>query len=82
MRHKSTAAINKSRLISRTNAALQIPGKNYAHVSPRVRFRARRGEMHLGDKIKEAGATGYILLWLLGIPIPILLIIFLLRGCT
>ena len=30
----------------------------------------------------EAGATGYILLWLLGIPIPILLIIFLLRGCT
>ena len=40
------------------------------------------GRMHLGDKIKEAGATGYILLWLLGIPIPILLIIFLLRGCT
>jgi hypothetical protein len=39
-------------------------------------------KMHLGDKIKEAGATGYILLWLLGIPIPILLIIFLLRGCT
>ena len=45
-------------------------------------FRTGRGEMHLGDKIKEAGATGYILLWLLGIPIPILLIIFLLRGCT
>jgi len=39
-------------------------------------------KMHLGNKIKEAGATGYILLWLLGIPIPILLIIFLLRGCT
>jgi len=38
--------------------------------------------MHLGDKINEAGAAGYILLWLLGIPIPILLIIFLLRGCT
>jgi hypothetical protein len=38
--------------------------------------------MHLGDKIKKAGATGYILLWLLGIPIPILLIIFLLRGCN
>jgi hypothetical protein len=38
--------------------------------------------MRLGDTIKEAGATGYILLWLLGIPIPILLIIFLLRGCT
>jgi len=38
--------------------------------------------MRLRDRIKEAGATGYILLWLLGIPIPILLIIFLLRGCT
>jgi hypothetical protein len=33
-------------------------------------------------KIAEAGATGYILLWLLGIPIPILLLIFFLRGCT
>jgi hypothetical protein len=30
----------------------------------------------------QAGATGYILLWLLGIPIPILLLIFFLRGCT
>jgi hypothetical protein len=38
--------------------------------------------MLLRDKINQAGATGYILLWLLGIPIPILLIIFLLRGCT
>jgi hypothetical protein len=38
--------------------------------------------MHLKDKIKEAGAAGYILLWLLGIPLPILLLIFLLRGCT
>ena len=38
--------------------------------------------MNLKHKIKEAGAAGYILLWLLGIPIPILLIIFLVRGCT
>jgi len=38
--------------------------------------------MRISDKIKEAGAMGYILLWLLGIPIPVLLIIFLLRGCT
>jgi hypothetical protein len=38
--------------------------------------------MHLQKKIKEAAATGYILLWLLGIPIPVLLLIFLLRGCT
>lgn len=30
----------------------------------------------------QKGAAGYILLWLLGVPVPILLIIFLLRGCT
>jgi hypothetical protein len=30
----------------------------------------------------EAGKAGYILLWLLGVPIPILLLIFALRGCT
>lgn len=30
----------------------------------------------------EEGAIGWVLLWLLGIPIPILLVIFLLRGCT
>ena len=30
----------------------------------------------------EKGAIGYVLLWLLGVPIPVLLIIFLLRGCT
>jgi hypothetical protein len=38
--------------------------------------------MTLKEKVGEAGAAGYILLWLLGIPIPILLLIFLLRGCT
>ncbi len=38
--------------------------------------------MRLANRLKQAGATGYILLWLLGIPIPILLLIFLLRGCT
>jgi len=30
----------------------------------------------------QAGKAGYILLWLLGVPIPILFLIFLLRGCT
>lgn len=38
--------------------------------------------MKLTNKLKEAGAAGYILLWLIGIPIPVLFIIFLLRGCT
>ena len=30
----------------------------------------------------QAGKIGYILLWLLGVPIPILFGIYLLRGCT
>jgi hypothetical protein len=30
----------------------------------------------------EEGAIGWILLWVLGIPIPILVVLFLLRGCT
>lgn len=38
--------------------------------------------MKLQDQSSESGAMGYILAWLIGIPIPILLLIFLLRGCS
>lgn len=31
---------------------------------------------------EEAGKVGWVLLWLLGVPIPVLLILFVLRGCT
>ena len=30
----------------------------------------------------ERGKIGWILLWALGIPIPVLLILFAIRGCT
>lgn len=30
----------------------------------------------------RAGKIGYALMWLLGVPIPILLLIFVLRGCN
>ncbi|MBB6093607.1 hypothetical protein HNQ60_002488 [Povalibacter uvarum] len=30
----------------------------------------------------QQGKAGWILLWLLGVPIPVLLVLFLLRGCT
>jgi len=30
----------------------------------------------------EKGAIGWILLWGIGVPIPLLLILFLVRGCT
>lgn len=31
---------------------------------------------------RQAGKVGWLLLWLLGVPIPLLLILFLIRGCT
>jgi hypothetical protein len=31
---------------------------------------------------ERAGKAGYLILWLLGVPIPILLLIFFLRGCN
>jgi hypothetical protein len=34
------------------------------------------------DRKSEEGKIGWVLLWLLGVPIPILLVLFLLRGCT
>lgn len=30
----------------------------------------------------QEGKAGYILMWLLGVPIPILLLIYFLRGCS
>jgi hypothetical protein len=30
----------------------------------------------------ERGKVGWALLWLIGVPIPVLLIFFLMRGCT
>ena len=30
----------------------------------------------------QKGAIGWILLWAIGIPIPILLLLFMVRGCT
>jgi len=30
---------------------------------------------------RQEGKIGYVIAWLLGVPIPILIVIFLLRGC-
>ena len=35
-----------------------------------------------GGPRKQKGAMGYVLAWLLGVPIPILIIVALLRGCS
>jgi hypothetical protein len=31
---------------------------------------------------RQKGAMGYVLAWLIGVPIPILIIVALLRGCS
>ena len=41
-----------------------------------------QSERGIAMRNSEEGKIGWILLWLLGIPIPILLVLFLLRGCT
>jgi len=33
-------------------------------------------------KSENGSGGGYLLLWLLGVPFPVLLVIFLLRGCS
>jgi hypothetical protein len=38
--------------------------------------------MKIPQTNRESGKIGWLMLWLLGVPIPVLLIIFLLRGCT
>jgi len=34
------------------------------------------------DPRGQEGRAGWILLWLLGVPLPVLLLLYLLRGCT
>jgi hypothetical protein len=46
--------------------------------------RMKRHFQALHDRLgnKQQGRMGYLLLWLLGVPIPILFLIYLLRGCS
>ena len=64
-------------------------GLNQGHSTPfradrfRPIFRMEERTMRVLKKQKrDEGKVGWILLWLLGIPIPVLLLLFVLRGCT
>jgi hypothetical protein len=46
-----------------------------------ARLRALRGRIP-ALRQRQQGRLGYILAWLLGVPIPVLFLIYLLRGCT
>ncbi|HSV17206.1 MAG TPA: hypothetical protein VLR71_02275 [Casimicrobiaceae bacterium] len=48
---------------------------------PLAGLRALRGRLP-ALRARQEGRWGYILAWLLGVPIPILILIYLLRGCT
>jgi hypothetical protein len=41
-------------------------------------FRMRRA----ASRRLQEGRWGYVLAWLIGVPVPILIVIYLLRGCT
>lgn len=41
-----------------------------------------RNSMDVSGRSKQRGAMGYVLAWLLGVPIPILILVALLRGCS
>jgi hypothetical protein len=51
-------------------------------MTKRFDWRTRVRQWTTKPRAMQEGKMGYILLWLLGIPIPILFVIFLLRGCT
>jgi hypothetical protein len=48
---------------------------------PFATLHALRGRLP-AIRARQQGRWGYILAWLLGVPIPILILIYLLRGCT
>ena len=39
--------------------------------------RSRKEEIPVRERINESGKAGYLLLWLLGIPLPLLLLAYL-----
>ncbi len=51
-------------------------------MSPRAFTSAPRQRRSAVPRNLRRGKAGWIFLWLLGVPIPILLILFLIRGCT
>jgi hypothetical protein len=57
-----------------------FPASDAPTYSPSARESARR-RTSPGERL-QSGRIGWIALWLLGVPIPILLLLYVLRGCT
>jgi hypothetical protein len=51
-------------------------------MAPRRASSARRFGAPPALRHLQQGRWGYVLAWLIGVPVPILIVIYLLRGCT
>jgi hypothetical protein len=61
------------------NPALRRTGTGVAS----LRREAKAEVLDVMARLKlQAGKVGWILLWLLGVPIPVLIFLYLIRGCT
>ena len=47
-----------------------------------MKTRRRTSTSKTTRRLYPSGKVGWILLWLIGIPVPVLLGLFLIRGCT
>lgn len=49
-------------------------------MSQRISDTSKNDQIH--EQQRQRGGIGYVLLWLLGVPIPVLILISLVRGCA
>jgi len=67
---------------SRLRPGRDCPLRGAGVLAGRSRGRRIMSERFEVTRRREQGAAGWGLLWLIGIPIPVLIILFVLRGCT
>lgn len=62
--------------------AVHSPGAKQFHDQRTNIMKKRLTALRANWPNKQQGGMGYVLLWLLGVPIPVLILISLLRGCN
>jgi len=63
----------------RVGAGNNLPGRPQLHEGKIMSINDRPTGSEPGN---QKGGIGYVLLWLLGVPIPVLVLFALLRGCA
>ena len=72
----------KRRCDSPCTPATPSPGAKQFHDRRTNIMKKRLTALRANWANKQQGGMGYVLLWLLGVPIPVLILISLLRGCN